>query len=51
MKEERVALFEMLLELGDPNQIYNNYFFRFALLILIDEVFMLLYSKYRTIDW
>lgn len=32
--------------LADSNYKYNNYFFRFTLLILIDEIFMTLYKEY-----
>jgi len=33
--------------LADKGYVYRNYFFRFAILILIDEVFMLMFKKYR----
>jgi hypothetical protein len=32
--------------LTDKNRSYCNYFFRYAILILIDEIFLLLYKKY-----
>ncbi len=32
--------------LSDNNYSYHNYFFRYAILILIDEIFMRLYEKY-----
>jgi len=32
--------------LADPEHTYSNYFFRYAILILIDEIFMKLYEKY-----
>lgn len=42
--------------LADSNYIYHNYFFRFAILILIDEIFICLYKKYiealeNNINW
>lgn len=33
--------------LADKENVYKNYFFRFAILLLIDEVFMRLYNRYR----
>jgi hypothetical protein len=33
--------------LADKGYVYKNYFFRFAILILIDEVFMRMFRKYR----
>lgn len=35
-----------LSTLSDKDYDYNNYFFRFSLLILIDEIFIRLYKKY-----
>lgn len=35
-----------LKTLADKNYIYENYFIRFAILILIDEIFIALYKKY-----
>lgn len=32
--------------LQNKNYIYENYFIRFAVLILIDQIFILLYDKY-----
>ena len=42
--------------LANPDYIYRNYFFRFAILILIDEIFICLYKKYievlvNNINW
>lgn len=42
--------------LASPDYIYHNYFFRFAILILIDEIFICLYKKYvealeNNINW
>lgn len=36
-----------LNSLADKGYVYNNYFFRIVILILIDEVFMLMFKKYR----
>ena len=36
-----------LSTLSDQSFVYKNYFYRFAILILIDEVFMMLFKKYR----
>ena len=33
--------------LADKGYVYKNYFFRFAILILIDEIFMLMFKRYR----
>ena len=33
--------------LSDKGNVYNNYYFRFAILILIDEVFMRMFKRYR----
>ena len=33
--------------LADKGYVYKNYFFRFAILILIDEVFMRMFKRYR----
>lgn len=33
--------------LSDKGYVYKNYFFRFAILILIDEIFMLMFKRYR----
>lgn len=33
--------------MADKDYVYKNYFFRFAILILIDEVFMLMFRRYR----
>lgn len=33
--------------LADKDYVYKNYFFRFAILLLIDEVFMRLFRRYR----
>ena len=33
--------------LADKSYVYKNYFFRFAILLLIDEVFMLMFKRYR----
>lgn len=33
--------------MSDSGYVYKNYFFRFAILILIDEVFMLMFKRYR----
>ena len=33
--------------MADRGYVYKNYFFRFAILILIDEVFMLMFKRYR----
>lgn len=35
-----------LSTLSEKDYDYNNYFFRFSLLILIDEIFIILYKKY-----
>lgn len=35
-----------LSTLSEKDYDYNNYFFRFSLLILIDEIFIILYEKY-----
>lgn len=35
--------------LADKAYVYKNYFFRFAILLLIDEVFMLLFKRYRAL--
>lgn len=45
-----------LSTLANPDYIYHNYFFRFAILILIDEIFICLYKKYvealeNNINW
>lgn len=45
-----------LSTLANPDFIYHNYFFRFAILILIDEIFICLYKKYvealeNNINW
>ena len=45
-----------LSTLANPDYIYRNYFFRFAILILIDEIFICLYKKYvealeNNINW
>lgn len=42
--------------LTSPDYIYHNYFFRFAILILIDEIFICLYQEYvealeNNINW
>ena len=36
--------------LADEGYVYKNYFFRFAILLLIDEVFMLLFKRYRELS-
>lgn len=33
--------------LADKSYVYKNYFFRFAILLLIDEIFMLMFKRYR----
>ena len=33
--------------LSDESYVYKNYFFRFAILLLMDEVFMLMFKRYR----
>ena len=33
--------------LANEGYVYNNYFFRFAILLLIDEVFTLMFKRYR----
>ena len=33
--------------LADKGYVYKNYFFRFAILILIDEIIMRMFRKYR----
>ena len=38
-----------LKTLADKNYIYENYFIRFAILILIDEIFIALYKKYLNV--
>lgn len=35
--------------LADANQRFNNYFFRYAILIMIDEIFRLVYKKYVSV--
>ena len=37
----------LLGTLADKGYVYKNYFFRFAILILIDEVFMMMFQRYR----
>ena len=32
--------------LASEEFLWHNYFYRYAILVLIDEIFMLLYSKY-----
>lgn len=36
--------------LSDRGYVYKNYFFRFAILLVIDEVFMRLYQRYREVN-
>lgn len=36
--------------LADSGYVYKNYFFRFAILLLIDEVFVLMFKKYRELS-
>lgn len=36
-----------LSKLKDKNHNYNNYFFRFALLVLLDEIFIKMYKEYN----
>lgn len=33
--------------MADKGYVFKNYYFRFAILILIDEVFMRMFGKYR----
>ena len=33
--------------LADKGYVYKNYFFRFAILLVIDEVFVRMYRRYR----
>ena len=33
--------------LADKGYVYKNYFFRFAILLVIDEVFTLMFKRYR----
>lgn len=36
--------------LSDSGYIYKNYFFRFAILLLIDEIFVRMYKRYRELS-